>query len=262
MPEGDTVFKIANLVRDKMVGRKLISSDIRVPRYATVDMTGRTFSSVRTKGKHLYFEVGNYVIHSHLRMEGIWIVLKVGDRWPRPEYSARAVFTAEGDCQLIGFELGTLEILSRTEAIRSEERIGPDPLGVEWDPQKAAENLGRVGILPIGEVLLDQSKLSGLGNVYRNEICFLRGVHPGTPVEDCGDLLQWVDLASRLLKSNIDRATRVVTGIDSNSSRYYVYRRRGLPCLRCGCSIRAGLLGRRNVARRIWWCPSCQPVHP
>ncbi|AUN39113.1 DNA-formamidopyrimidine glycosylase family protein [Tsukamurella tyrosinosolvens] len=259
MPEGDTVHNLAARLRPVLEGEVLTARDIRVPRYAAVDLTGRTVESVTARGKHLLINAGNAVIHSHLKMEGEWHVYRPGERWRRPAHTARAVLAVDG-AQVVGFSLGTLEILTPAEADGALAHLGPDPLGPDWDADRAAANLAAAPGRPVGLALLDQTVLAGVGNVYRNELCFLRGAHPATPVGECGDPLTWADGAARLLRANLGRTRRVTTGVDRNGMRAFVYDRARRPCLRCGTAIVAGALGGAGDAERaIWWCPRCQP---
>ncbi len=258
MPEGDTLHNLAARLRPVLAGKVLTACDIRVPRYATVDLTGRTVGSVTARGKHLLMAAGDAVIHSHLKMEGEWHVYRPGERWRRPAHIARAVLGVDG-AQIIGFSLGVLEILSPGEADEALAHLGPDPLGPEWDAARAAVNLAARPERPVGLALLDQRNLAGVGNVYRNELCFLRGVHPASPVGECGDPLTWADEAARLLRANLGRTRRVTTGVDRNGMRAFVYGRARRSCLRCGTPIRSGSLGGADDAERsIYWCPRCQ----
>src|ERR1700759_177175 len=110
MPEGDTVFRTAEALRKALVGRTLTRCDVRVPRYATVDLSGQVVEEVLSRGKHLFIRVGPASIHSHLKMDGSWQV--DGRRPPKVDYRARIVLEA-GDVRAVGVDLGVLEILER-----------------------------------------------------------------------------------------------------------------------------------------------------
>lgn len=258
MPEGDTIHNLADRLRPVLAGQVLTGSDIRVPRYATVNLAGREVTSVTARGKHLLIDADGAVVHSHLKMEGAWQVYREGERWRRPAHTARAILRVNG-ASAVGFSLGIVEVLTRQEVERRLVHLGPDPLGPDWDAMLAAENLASDPDRPIGVALLDQRNLAGVGNVFRNELCFIGGVHPKTPVAQCGDMLRWADESARLLRANIGRTVRLTTGVDRNGMRAYVYNRARRPCLRCGTPIRAGSLGTdANAERSIWWCPKCQ----
>ncbi|MET4048665.1 MULTISPECIES: DNA-formamidopyrimidine glycosylase family protein [unclassified Rhodococcus (in: high G+C Gram-positive bacteria)] len=257
MPEGDTVYRAANKLRDALVGRVLTGCDIRVPRYATVDFTGRTVDSVEARGKHLLIRVDGYTIHSHLKMEGTWQVYAPGERWRKPAFQARAILTNES-ASAVGFELGVLDVVEDEDEVVGY--LGPDLLGSNWDSALAIANLGADPARPIGTALLDQRILAGLGNVYRNEICFLRGMDPRTPVGSAGDLRKIVDLSFRTIMANKDRHQRITTGDRRPGRQFWVYGRENKPCRRCGTSIQFGLLGDNPLEeRQIYFCSYCQP---
>src|SRR3954464_12470469 len=130
MPEGDTVFHTAANLRDALVGKTLTRCDIRVPRYATVDLSSHTVDEVISRGKHLFIRVGPASIHSHLKMEGSW---RVGNRPARVDHRARIILEA-GDTSAVGINLGVLEILDRDRDGRAVAHLGPDLLGPDWDP--------------------------------------------------------------------------------------------------------------------------------
>src|ERR1700737_2563356 len=171
MPEGDTVFHTAETLRQALAGRTLTRCDIRVPRFAAVDLTGQVVDEVLSRGKHLFIRVGPASIHSHMKMDGTW---RVGNRRMRVDYRARSVLEA-GGVRAVGVDLGVLEILDRAQAAAAVAHLGPDLLGDDWDPQVAAANLTADPDRPIAEALLDQRVMAGVGNVYCNELCFVSG---------------------------------------------------------------------------------------
>jgi endonuclease-8 len=257
MPEGDTVYRSATNLNAVLAGRELTRCDIRVPAFATVDLTGETVEAVVPRGKHILMRVGDVSIHSHLKMEGSWHVYRHGSRWRRPAHQARAILETS-ESVVVGFELGVLEVVRREDEETVVGHLGPDLLGPDWDAELALANLRVDPSRPIGLALLDQRLLAGLGNVYRAELCFLRGVLPTRPVAEVADLPQMVDLAHRLILANRDRAERTTTG-RLRGDRTWVYGRGGRPCLRCGTRVERGELGDDPLQLRdTWWCPSCQ----
>lgn len=259
MPEGDTVFRAARTLHTRLSGKTLTETDFRVPRYATVDLTGLVVDEVVSRGKHLMIRVPEFSIHSHLKMEGEWHVYEPGARWRRPGFQARVVLGTD-DVRAVGFELGLLEVLDRAREDDAVGHLGPDLLGPGWNAADAAENLARDPDRPVGVALLDQRVMAGVGNVYRSELCFLRGVDPRTPVADSGDPRAWVDLAHRLLWANRDRSVRVTTGDTRRGRNLWVYGRRNSPCRRCGTPVEYGELGTATDAERVvYLCPRCQP---
>lgn len=258
MPEGDTVWKTAQLQHAALAGSVLTRSDFRVPKFATVDLSGETVHEVVARGKHLFHRVGGVSIHSHLKMEGVWRAYAPGEKWSRPEFQARVILEATG-VQAVGFELGLLEVIPTRDEEDVVGHLGPDLLGPDWDADIAVARLAAAPDVPIYVALLDQRNLAGVGNVYANEICFLRGVLPTRPVGETPALDRVVDLASRLLQANKNRFTRSTTGNLRPGQTSWVYGRTGRPCRRCGTRLLGGELGRvEGQERVVTWCPRCQ----
>lgn len=256
MPEGDTVWQTARRL-DALNGQVLTRSDFRIPSLATVDLAGRTVLETVSRGKHLLTRLeGDVTVHSHLKMEGRWDVQAAGASWRRPEHEARAVLRTEKN-QVIGFSV-LLDVVATPAEDTLVGHLGPDLLGPDWDAEAAIARLRRLPHVAIGEALLDQRNLAGIGNIYRAETCFLAGVAPRTPVSEVPNLPRVVDLAHRLLEAHRDRSSRVTTGDRRPGRRLWVYRRQGA-CLRCGTTILYDELGPEGQERSVWWCPTCQP---
>jgi endonuclease-8 len=257
MPEGDNVYRAARRLDAALAGKPVTRSDFRVPAFATVDLAGETVHSVGSRGKHLLMRIGDQVVHSHLKMEGEWHVYRPGERWRRPGWQARAVIEVP-DVSAVGFDLGVLEVFPASEEQERLAHLGPDLLGDDWDPAEAARRLAEHPEVPIAVALGEQRNLAGLGNVYVNELCFLRGIHPSTPVSEV-ELMPLVQLAARVIRANRDRSVRTTTGDTHRGRQLWVYSRGGEPCRRCGTLIEHGRLGRNDLELRdTWWCPNCQ----
>ncbi len=257
MPEGDNVYRTARLLRDALEGSVLTGSDFRVPAFATLDLTGQRVDSVASRGKHLLVRVGDVSIHSHLKMEGSWEVYSVGARWRHPAFQARVVLST-ADIVAVGFQLGVLEVVPRDREEDIVGYLGPDVLGPDWDADEAVRRLTEHPDQPIAVSLLDQRNLAGLGNVYVNEVCFVRGILPTRPTKDA-DLPAAVALAHRMIVANRDRMQRVTTGSARRGENTWVYGRQGKPCLRCGTLIERSELGRTELEQRVtYFCPVCQ----
>src|SRR5262249_53912590 len=198
MPEGDTVWHTAATLRQHLAGRPLTRCDIRVPRFATVDLTGHVVDEVLSRGKHLFIRVGRASIHSHLKMDGSW---RVGNRPVRVDHRARIILEASG-IRAVGVDLGVLEILERDRDGEAGAPPGPGPLGEDWDPARAAANLRERPDRPLAEALLDQRVLAGIGNVYCNELCFVSGRLPSAPVGALADPRRLVSRARDMLWAN------------------------------------------------------------
>lgn len=251
MPEGDTVFRTAAALRDALVGRTLTGCDIRVPRYATVDLSGQTVDEVISRGKHLFIRVGPGSIHSHLKMDGSWRIA------PRrvPDHKIRILLRA-GTITAAGIDLGVLEVLERSNDMQSVEHLGPDLLGPDWDAPRAAANLTAEPDRPIAAALLDQRVMAGVGNVYCNELCFLFGRLPTSPVSALPDPLRLVTRAHEMLWANRLRSGRTTTGNTRPGEELWVYGRGRKPCRRCGTRIEHA--GQTDSERVSYWCSTCQ----
>ncbi|UVE96107.1 DNA-formamidopyrimidine glycosylase family protein [Dietzia sp. B32] len=277
MPEGDSVHRAAARVHEALAGRTLDRTELRVPRFAAVDLRGRTVDGARSRGKHLFVVVGPdgqgrdpVTLHIHLKMEGRIHILRAGDRWRFPAHTVRLLLRS-GDVEVVGTELGMLRALTPAEAERAVDHLGPDLLGADWDPVTSTDEVvRRIGERPtrtIGEALLDQRNLAGIGTVYRAELCFLRGVDPRDPVEAVPDPRGMVTLARRMLFANADRPVRVTTGDTRRGRELWVYGRDGKPCRRCGTEVQTFRLGgladpdepSDSLDRIAYRCPSCQP---
>ena len=137
--------------------------------------------------------------------------------------------------------------------------LGPDLLGPDWNLEEAVRRIAAQPDRTIGEALLDQRNLAGLGTFYRAELLFLQGIHPRTPVQQVGNLRRVVERAQQLLRANRWRPEQSTTGDLRRGRGSYVYERSGQPCRRCGTPIRAEELGPPSEERRSYWCPRCQP---
>ena len=164
MPEGDTVWLTAKNLSAVLDGQVLTRCDIRVPAFATVDLTGETVDDVVSRGKHLLMRIGEWTIHSHLKMEGSWHLYRDGTKWRRPEWQARAILGVEG-WSAVGFSLGLLEVIPSANEESVVGYLGPDLLGPDWDADGALKRLTADPAREVGLALLDQRNLAGLGTV-------------------------------------------------------------------------------------------------
>ncbi len=261
MPEGDTVYREARALNEALAGSVLTRCDVRVPAFATVDLTGDTVHGVVSRGKHLLLRAGESTVHSHLKMEGSWHRYRHGTPWQRPAFQARIVlYTA--DWVAVGFELGVLEIVPTRSEADVVGYLGPDLLDPGWSEVTAADAVARLMAdpeRPVAVALAEQRNLAGLGNVYVNELCFLRGLRPTRPMNEVTDVAALVTLARRLMLANRDRTERTTTGNTRRGQQLWVYSRARQPCRRCGTRILRGSIGRSALEQRnSFWCPRCQ----
>ncbi|MFI9582866.1 Fpg/Nei family DNA glycosylase [Streptomyces sp. NPDC052236] len=262
MPEGDNVWLTARRLHDALAGQILTRFDLRVPRFATVDLTGRIVLDVTPRGKHLLTRVeGGLTLHSHLRMDGSWQVYGSGERWRGgPGHQIRAVLSNAAHTA-VGYRLPVLEVLRTADEQQVVGHLGPDLLGPGWDPDAALANLLADPARPLGEALLDQRNLAGIGNIYKSELAFMARATPWLPIGELpsGIPERLVSTAHRLLEANKDRPARRTTATRTDQ-RLYVYGREGQPCLRCGTPIRKADQSDKGDGRErpTYWCPRCQ----
>ena len=177
MPEGDTVYLASTRLHEALAGHELTKSDFRVPRYATSDLSGRTVEEITSHGKHMLFRIeGDLLLHTHFKMEGAWDLYRRGEAFRGPGWQIRVVLETD-DRVAVGFRLPVIDLVDAGQEDEFTGHLGPDPLR-EWDEDEAFSRLEAKGELTIGEALLDQTVVAGFGNVYKSEICFLRGSTP------------------------------------------------------------------------------------
>lgn len=261
MPEGDTVHLAAGRLGDALAGEVLTATDFRVPQAATIDLSGRRVDAVLARGKHLLFRIeGGTTLHTHFKMEGSWHLYRPGDRWRGPNHQVRAVLETS-DRVAVGFRLGTVELIPTSGEEGIIGHLGPDPLGPDWDEGRALELLRAKGDQEIGTALLDQSVIAGPGNVYKSEVCFLRGVHPRRLVQDTSDLDELVRLLARLMQANRTTGMQITTGDTRRGRMQWVYGRAGEPCRRCNTPIEREDQEGFGGTRVTFYCPTCQPLY-
>ncbi|MBA2555063.1 MAG: Fpg/Nei family DNA glycosylase [Geodermatophilaceae bacterium] len=261
MPEGDTVWLTARRLNTALADRALSRADLRVPALATTDLTGMTVRAVVSRGKHLLTRLDSgLTLRSHLRMDGSWRIVRTGRPWSGgPAYAVRAVLgNPEWEC--VGYRVHDLAVVPTDREAELVGHLGPDLLGPDWDAGEAVRRLLLDPAREIGQALLDQRTLAGIGNMYKAELLFLRGVHPFTPTGTVGDLPGLVDLAHRMLSRNKDAPEQSTTGSNRRGENFWVYLRTGRPCLRCGTAIVSADQGVPPYQRPAFWCPTCQPV--
>lgn len=258
MPEGDTVWLTASRL-DQALGREQLTvADLRVPQLATTDLRGMTVTEVLARGKHILTRLdAGCTLHSHLRMDGSWYLSGAGTRPRRhPEHMIRAQL---GTARWLatGYRVHDLRLVPTRAEHELVGHLGPDLLGPDWD---AAEAVRRLAIEPdraIGEALLDQRHLAGIGNMYKCETLFLEQISPWRAAGDT-DLAKVVATAHRLLRANRDRPAQSTTGRMGRGQEHWAYERAGQPCLRCGTPVARAEQGAPPRQRSTYWCPSCQ----
>ena len=260
MPEGDTVWNTARELERAIVGSTVTKTDFRVPQLATADLAGWTIAESASCGKHLLLRLRRaerrLTLHSHLRMDGAWRAYAPRERWAaRPAHLIRVVLRT-ATAVAVGYHLHELALIPTDEEEALVGHLGPDVLGADWDVAEATRRVAARPAVPIQEALVEQTNLAGVGNLYKCETLFLRGIWPWTPVGDVEDLEGTVALAQKLVASNRGRWTQSTTGSLRRGETSYVYGRRAQPCRRCGTAIVKDDRGERIT----YWCPRCQPA--
>ena len=263
MPEGDTVYATARRLTEALGGATLVKGELRHPRLATADLAGRTFLRAVSVGKHLFlrFDDDELSLHCHLGMDGSW---RVYHRRPPINHRVRAVL-ATPDRYALGTSLLEMALLRTPDEKRLISHLGPDLLAPDWSDTHHVEAVRRLTTDPnrtVGEALLDQRLMAGVGNVYKAEVCFLLGVSPWTPVSEV-DAEKVVSLSRDLLSRNALRPVRNTTGDPRRGRETWVYGRTRFGCLRCGGRIGVADQGSGTRERVTYFCPACQPgPHP
>jgi endonuclease-8 len=273
VPEGDSIFRAARALHRALAGRPVTRFESVFPRLTRVDvdspLRGRTIDRVEARGKHLliWFS-GDLVLRTHMRMHGSWHIYRPGERWQRPRHDMRIVVETE-ELHAVAFsvpvaELLTTAALERAPALRD---LGPDPLKDDFDSAEATRRLAARADMAIADALLDQRAIAGIGNIYKSESLFVARVNPFALVADLPPavLEKVATTAAKLMRANVGATSsgmrtyggpRRTTGRMDPGARFWVYRRGGQPCRRCGAAIQRRLQGPH--ARSTYWCPRCQ----
>jgi endonuclease-8 len=265
MPEGDTIFRTATVLRRALVGGTVRRATAqpgpglsRVPDLSV--LTGSTVTAVQSRGKHLLmgFSNGRW-LRTHMRMKGSWHRYRPGEPWRL--HVRRAVCVLETDAAVaVCFDAPVVELLADADLIRhgALRSLGPDLLADTPDVGEAIRRLRVRDSVALGEALLDQRSAAGIGNAIKSESLFMERLDPWAPVSEFSDdeLRAVLSRASQLLAANTGGGRRVTTGRRSPGEALWVYRRTGRPCRRCGMLVRARRQGAQG--RTTYWCPSCQ----
>jgi endonuclease-8 len=274
VPEGDTIFRSARALQQALGGHSITLFETALAPLARVHdqtpVTGRTVERVESRGKWLLIHfTGDLILATHMLMSGSWHIYRVGERWKRGRNHMRVVL-GTSEFVAVGFNVPVARFYTaRTlERFAGVSGLGPDVLGTEFAKDEVAARLLQHGDEEIGNVLLNQRVLAGVGNVFKSEICFGCGVHPFRKTATLSKLeVQCLlDTARRYLSANVADGAgdsivtytggRGTTGSINPASRLWVYHRGGEPCRRCGSTIIRRKQG--PGARATFWCPECQ----
>jgi endonuclease VIII len=255
MPEGDAIHSAARRIGTALLGKRIVEIETPQPRHArdrwAERLDGRSVRAVDAHGKHLFIRFeGDLTLHSHLRMTGSWGVYQRGQRWRRSPRRAWLVIRTP-EHEVVEFDGPVLELMtdSRTRFDRRLAALGPDVLAPELDERRLLARLREDDqTRGLGDALLDQRNIAGVGNVWKSEGCFAAALDPWRPLGQVGDeeALAAVREIRRLMQASVE----------GRRGALQVYDRAGRPCPSCGTAIRARGQGDDN--RTTYWCPACQ----
>jgi endonuclease-8 len=251
MAEGDTILRTARRIDAAVGGQALtVRSGSGRGRAAGVErLDGRRLERVEARGKHLLLHFGELVLHSHLGMGGSWQIIQPGERWRKPVSAAWVTLDGEA-VQAVQFGGPTLRVLSASQLRRDPvlARLGLDILAPDLDLRTAIARLRASADRELGDALLDQHLIAGIGNIFKSEACFAARADPWRPIAELSEveLQDVLEAARRLMQESVA----------SGRNKSAVYHRAGQPCPRCGAPIAAR--GQGDANRRTYWCPRCQ----
>jgi endonuclease-8 len=262
VPEGDSLYRFAARLRAALEGKPVLAARSHGPGPvpAVERVIGATCTGVRSQGKNVIISFDNgLALRGHLRMYGTWQIYRPGEEWQRPEREARLVLEV-ADAVVVNFSAPVIELIEERALPlhRPIAALGPDLLDEEFD---AAEALRRFrdperAALTIGDAVMDQRVMAGVGNIWKHEALFRCGLNPWRRVGELDDatLLEVIETARHLLRASVGKPNRYNL---SRRPTMYVYMRAGQGCRRCFTRIRSAPQG--VDIRQTAWCPKCQP---
>lgn len=269
MPEGDTLHFLAQSVRPRLQGEPVEQLRLR-DRGEVEAVRGHPIDGIEVVGKHLLVLIGRrFTLHVHLGLRGSWRTYDREAAWQAAAAVSTATLVVPRTVLAI-FHSAVAELRPYRDMRLEQQlrRLGPDVLAPDFDLDAVVARARAPGHrdLAITDLLLDQSVAAGIGNVYRSELLFLGGVYPWGRVATLDDptLRGLFERAQALMHTNVGPWRRATVGPhrgarrQPGAPRLWVYRREGLPCLRCRSLIRRSIEGRQ--ARSTYWCPRCQPA--
>lgn len=277
MPEGDTIFRSARALGRALGGRAITGFRSMIPLltrfHHDTPLTGQMVESVESRGKWLLMHFsGGATLATHMLMSGSWHIYRPGERWQKPASSMRIVIE-NSDYHAIAFNVPVAEMHTSQSLARDRRIPAPagDLLSADFDADAALERVLAFPDEELGDVLLHQRVLAGVGNVFKSEVCFVTGLNPFRKVRtlSIAEAAQAIRVARRQLGANVMEdspdwivtwrgAGRRTTHRSDPTESLWVYGRNGEPCRKCGAPIRRRIQG--FDARVTFWCPQCQPM--
>jgi len=274
VPEGDTIFRAARTLKAALAGKTVTRFDTVLPYLARVHhdtpITGRIIEDVTSHGKWMEMRFsGDLILLTHMLMSGSWHIYRPGEKWQRPKNDMRILIATES-IDAVAFKVPVAEFHTSASLARRPgfNQLGQDVLAPDFSEEEAIAQLRSHANLEVGEALLKQSLLAGIGNVYKSEVAFACRVNPFRLASSLTDdeLTCLVRTARKYLLANVKETSgerivtytgfRRTTGRANPGDRLWVYGRAHQPCRKCGTSIRTRRQG--AGARVTFWCPNCQ----
>lgn len=260
MPEGDTIHRAATRLKAVLDGQVILHAESQwLGAAAGKSLDDRTIQAVTARGKHLLMTLDDgRVIHSHMGMTGSWHIYRPGEPWQKPAHRAAIWLECRETC-VVCFSPKLLEILTAA-AIRRHDylnRLGPDLLAGPPTDEEVLNRFRQSNDTPIGQAVMNQTIVSGIGNVYKSEVLFNQRIHPLTFVRDLSDgqILELVAKAMDMMSRNLDGRPRT-TRYALDAGRFFTYGRSGKPCYTCGTPIE--VIRQGDLGRTTYFCPQCQ----
>lgn len=275
MPEGPTIRNTADLLRETLAGQRITSISSRLKKAAAEDwaakIAGQHVCAVRAHGKNLFIDFTNdWTLYTHMLMWGAWHVYAQGEPWRKEARKARVVLETATHCAVL-FSAPVCQLLHTSElATHPTSELGPDLLAEDFGPAARTEIRRRLQAqndISIGEAIMNQTVMAGIGNILKSEILFVVRIHPQRAAASLSD-----DEFERLIATSQDMMRRaydthsfsqvfLTPALRQATGRLgYVYGRSGQICLRCGGTIK--MVRQGPMQRMTFFCPFCQPYDP
>ncbi len=258
MPEGDTIHRAAGRLDRALKGQRITRYWAYRPQLLQPNRSDHVVLEVQARGKNLLIHFDDQrTLYSHMRMTGSWGVYAPHERWTRPQAQARVIIETDAHVAVC-FAAPVIELLSAPELLRHPtlSTLGPDLLAETLDEDEVLRRLATVGDQPIGQAVLDQRVMAGMGNVYKSEMLFVCQINPFERVRAVPEeaLRKLINRTRESMQYNLHTQRRITR--KSPGPDLWVYERARPPCLRCRRSVQMKRQGPHG--RSTYYCPRCQ----
>lgn len=275
MPEGPTIRNTADLLRDALAGQQITRFHSALKKAAAQGwaekISGQRVRAVRVHGKNLFIDFANdWTLYTHMLMWGAWHVYAQGQPWRKEARKARLVLETASHCAVL-FSAPICQLIHASDlATHPTSELGPDLLAEQFGPAERAEihrRLQAQGDATIGEAIMNQTVMAGIGNILKSEILFAARIHPQRSAislteEEFTHLIETSqDMMRRAYETHSFSQVFLPPALRQATGRLgYVYGRSGQVCLRCGGTI--AMVRQGPMQRMTFFCPVCQPFDP